>query len=89
MYLSNAMYDLAALPWLYDAGVFDAIEAAGVTEKFIMGTDFPILDSARYEKMLAASSLKDDSRMRIRNGNAAALLAKLKKSRKPHAGAIQ
>jgi len=77
LYLSNAMYDLAALPWLYDAPVLDAIEAAGVTEKFLMGTDFPILDSARYEKMLLVSSLKSDSKALIKSGNAAALLAGL------------
>ena len=77
LYLSNAMYDLAALPWLYDARVLDAMETTGVTEKFLMGTDFPILDSARYEKMLLASSLQNDSKARIRSGNAAALLARL------------
>ena len=78
LYLSNAMYDLAALPWLYDARVLDAIEAAGVTGKFLMGTDFPILDSTRYEKMFLASSLKDESKARIKSGNAASLLAYLK-----------
>jgi hypothetical protein len=50
LYLSNAMYDLAALPWLYGPRVLDAVEAAGVAGKFLMGTDFPILDSPRYEK---------------------------------------
>ena len=84
LYLSNAMYDLAALPWLYDARVLDVIETAGVTGKFLMGTDFPILDSARYEKMFLASSLQDESKARIKCGNAAsllALLAHLKKKR--------
>jgi len=77
LYLSNAMYDLAALPWLYGARVFDSIEAAGLTGKFLMGTDFPILDSARYEKMLSESSLTDESKALIRSGNAAALLDSL------------
>ena len=76
LYLANAMYDLAALPWLYDVPVLNAIEAAGVTGKFLMGTDFPILDSTRYEKMFLASSLKDDSL--VKRGNAALLLAHLK-----------
>ena len=78
LYLSNAMYDLAALPWLYEARVLNALETAGVTEKFLMGTDFPILDSSRYEKMFLASSLKDDLKERIKSGNATALLARLK-----------
>jgi predicted TIM-barrel fold metal-dependent hydrolase len=72
------MYDLAALPWLYDARVLEAIETAGVAGKFLMGTDFPVLDSTRYEKMFVESSLKDDSKARIKSGNAAALLANLK-----------
>jgi predicted TIM-barrel fold metal-dependent hydrolase len=77
LFLSNAMYDLAALPWLYGARVLDAAEAAGVAGKFLMGTDFPLLGSARYEKMFAESSLKEDSLQRIRSGNAASLLALL------------
>ena len=81
LYLSNAMYDLAALPWLYDAPVLDAMETAGVTGKFLMGTDFPILDSTRYEKMFLASSLSDDSKARIKSGNAVSLLAHLKSGR--------
>lgn len=78
LYLSNAMYDLAALPWLYGASIFDAIETAGVAGKFLMGTDFPILDSTRYEKMLLESSLTDESKMLIRSGNAIGLLDSLK-----------
>ena len=78
LYLSNATYDLAALPWLYDTRVLNAIEAVGMTDKFLMGTDFPILDTTRYESMLIASSLKDDSKTRIKSGNAAALLTHIK-----------
>jgi predicted TIM-barrel fold metal-dependent hydrolase len=78
LYLSNAMYDLAALPWLYDARVLDAIEAAGVAQKFLMGTDFPILDASRYEKMFLKSSMKDESKALVKRDNAASLLACLK-----------
>ncbi|WP_299077438.1 amidohydrolase family protein, partial [uncultured Fretibacterium sp.] len=41
--LTNARYDLAALPWLYEPAVLRTIVDAGVAHKFLMGTDFPIL----------------------------------------------
>ena len=77
--LSNAFYDLAALPWLYDARILKVIEAAGTADKFLMGTDFPLLDSSRYEKALAASGIAQDSIERIRRKNALGLLEKLRK----------
>ena len=40
LYLSNARYDLAALPWLYGPLVLKTIESAGVAHKFLMGTKF-------------------------------------------------
>ena len=46
LYLSNAWYDLAALPWLYEGTVLKAIQSAGVLDKFLFGTDFPILCSS-------------------------------------------
>jgi predicted TIM-barrel fold metal-dependent hydrolase len=80
LYLSNALYDLAALPWLYDARILKTIEAAGMEEKFLMGTDFPILDSSRYEKALSESGVGEETAERIRKGNARSLLNTLKTS---------
>jgi predicted TIM-barrel fold metal-dependent hydrolase len=74
LYLSNARYDLAALPWLYDARILRAIESAGLAGKFLMGTDYPLLDSARYKKMLAESGVGEETLERILYSNAAALL---------------
>jgi predicted TIM-barrel fold metal-dependent hydrolase len=79
LYLSNAFYDLAALPWLYDAQILKTIEAAGVANKFLMGTDFPILDSSRYKKAISESGIGEENAERIRKGNAHSLLKKLKK----------
>ena len=76
LHLSNAMYDLAALPWLYDAQILKVIEAAGVAGKFLMGTDYPLLDSSRYEKALAASGVAEETRQRIVRANALGLLGK-------------
>jgi predicted TIM-barrel fold metal-dependent hydrolase len=81
LYLSNAFYDLAALPWLYEPRILKAIEAAGVARKFLMGTDYPILDSSRYTKALQESGLSDETIEGIARGNAAALLADLKSGR--------
>ena len=74
LYLSNAWYDLAALPWLYDATVLEAARSAGVLHKFLMGTDFPILDSSRYERLFAASNLSAETKEAIARGNALRLL---------------
>ena len=79
LYLSNAMYDLAALPWLYEPAVLKTIESAGLSRKFLMGTDFPILDSSRYEKAFAGSGIDGDTKYRINCGNALSLLAELGK----------
>ena len=51
---------LAALLWLYEPVVLRTIVDAGVAHKFLMGTDFPILDSSRYERMFAASGIGED-----------------------------
>ncbi|MDR2175749.1 MAG: amidohydrolase [Synergistaceae bacterium] len=74
LYLSNALYDLAALPWLYEPRILKAIESAGLAGKFLMGTDYPILDSARYEKILLESGIGEETLERILRSNAASLL---------------
>lgn len=77
LYLSNARYDLAALPWLYEPAVLKTIESAGVAHKFLMGTDFPILDSSRYEKMFVASGIGAQTAERIARTNALEFLGSL------------
>lgn len=79
LYLSNAWYDLAALPWLYEGTVLKAIQSAGVLDKFLFGTDFPILCSQRYEKSFATSGLTETERERLVRSNALKLLQSLKK----------
>ena len=53
--LANAYYDLAALPWLYKPEILTAIKGAGLIEKFLFGSDFPILNPQRYEKIFTDS----------------------------------
>lgn len=49
--LTNAYYDLAALPWLYEPKILTAIKNTSVLNKFLFGTDFPILTATRYKKI--------------------------------------
>lgn len=57
--LANVSYDTAAWPWLYDARIIDAIFASGAGDKIMFGSDWPILDFKRYEKLVAASALTE------------------------------
>ncbi len=79
LYLSNVWYDLAAMPWLYRAPVLKTIESAGVAHKFLMGTDYPILDSSRYKKAMLESGVTSETMERINRGNAQELLLSLGK----------
>jgi len=81
LYLQNAWYDTAAWPFLYDASVMAAARAAGVTEKMLFGTDWPILDKSRFEKRLNACGLSDNERAALMGGNAASLLRSLAPAR--------
>lgn len=79
--LRNAWYDTAAWPYLYDANVMSAAQAAGVLPKMLYGTDWPILDRTRCEKRLAACGLSESERAALTGGNAVRLLDSLKASR--------
>ena len=80
LYLTHARYDLAALPWLYEPAVLRTIVGAGLTHKFLMGTDFPILDSSRYERMFADSGIGEEAAERIARLNALDFLSSLSPS---------
>lgn len=76
--LANAYYDLAALPLLYSGKILETIQSAGVIDKFLFGTDFPILDSSRYEKIFKSSSLNRETLERIKYSNGKNLLSRTK-----------
>ena len=71
--LSNAYYDTAAMPWLYNEKILDAIFAIGVGHKILFGSDWPILDFPRYEQLLKITTLKDEEKSMLLYENAAAL----------------
>ena len=74
VHLQNAWYDTAATPFLYGPEVLGSAIAAGVGRKILYGSDFPILNASRYEKMFRASGISDDWERCIKGENALELL---------------
>jgi hypothetical protein len=70
IYLQNAWYDTAAVPFLYDAKVFRAVLAAGVRHKILYGSDFPLLGMKRYRRMLDEAGLDVEDEAALLGGNA-------------------
>lgn len=73
--LSNAYYDTAAWPWLYGHKVIEGIFAAGVGSKILFGSDWPILEYGRYERLLSQTSLSQEQREMLLCGNTRDLLS--------------
>ena len=76
LYLSNAYYDTAAMPWLHSSDVLRAIFANGSGGKLLFGSDWPILDFPRYEKMIEAAKLTEGQKTALLGGNAEKLITK-------------
>ena len=72
--LANARYDTAAWPWLYGPSILDAIFAIGAGDKIMYGSDWPILNFSRFEKLLAGTGLSDEQKYAFLRGNAAKFL---------------
>lgn len=56
--LANAAYDTAAWVYLYGVEAVSAAFAAGVGEKILFGTDWPILNNRRFESRLNGLTLQ-------------------------------
>jgi predicted TIM-barrel fold metal-dependent hydrolase len=78
--LSNAYYDTAATPFLYGAKVFDAAAGAGVLDKILYGSDYPILSTERYIRLLEGSSLTEKNKEAVLKRNAERLLQGIRAS---------
>ncbi len=74
--LSNVYYDTAALPWLYGCEVIDAIFAIGAGHKLLFGSDWPILEFPRYQKLFAKTKLNEEQRTALLYENAKKLYRK-------------
>jgi hypothetical protein len=71
--LKNIWYDTAASPFLYDPGIYDLAAAAGVMDKVLLGTDFPLLTPDRYYQDMNNSNITGLQRELILGKNAALL----------------
>jgi len=72
--LKNIWYDTAASVFLYDASVYDMAASAGVIDKVLFGTDFPLLPPERYYKDLDNSTLTNAQKEMVLGGNAQSLI---------------
>lgn len=71
--LKNIWYDTAASPFLYDAQIYDAALKAGILDKVLLGTDYPLLPPKRYYDDLDASGLNTDQKSMVLGENARTL----------------
>jgi predicted TIM-barrel fold metal-dependent hydrolase len=54
--LADAYYDTSAVPYLYDTGIYRAVEATAGAGKLLFGSDYALLSPARYREGLEALS---------------------------------
>ncbi len=71
--LKNIWYDTAASPFLYDPQIYNIAVNAGVADKVLFGTDFPLLTPDRYYKDIDDSNVTPLQKKQILGKNAALL----------------
>lgn len=72
--LKNVYYDNAASPYLYKPQVYEAARSAGVLDKVVLGSDFPLLSPARYYREWSKTNLTEEEKMKINGENAYKIL---------------
>lgn len=73
--LKNVYYDTAAQPYLFENNVYETIKSAGLLDKILLGSDFPLIAPKKYLDILAASELEKEEIEKITGGNISRLLA--------------
>jgi uncharacterized protein len=71
---ANVYYDTAASPFLYDPQIYEIAARIVGAEKILFGSDYPLLQPARYFNALSPLNLTPADRQRICGVNAAGLL---------------
>ncbi len=71
--LKNIWYDTAASVYLYDPEIYDMAVWAGVIDKVLFGTDFPLLTPDRYYADMDKSAMNDLQKAQVLGKNALAL----------------
>ncbi|MFH1652041.1 MAG: amidohydrolase family protein [Chloroflexota bacterium] len=72
--LSNVYFDTAASPFLYQPGIYRAVNDIVGAEKILFGSDYPLLPPSRYFREIQAAALTDAARKLILGENARRLL---------------
>lgn len=72
--LKNIWYDTAASPFLYDADIYRVAKEAGVMDKILLGSDYPLLPPSRYYKDLNDSGISSRDKKKVMGENARALI---------------
>jgi hypothetical protein len=67
--LAGCLFDIAALPFLFKPEGLLAMARAAGPEKFVLGTDFPLLPPKRYYRLLEDSGLSQEEQAMILGGN--------------------
>jgi len=68
--LNNIWYDTAASLFLYGPQIYDMAKTAGVIDKVLFGTDYPLLSPDRYYDDLEKSGLSGEDKNKILGQNA-------------------
>ena len=63
--LRNVYYDTAAVPYLYQSQIYDTLQAAGISGKIIMGSDYPLLSPGKYLAQIKRSNLNVEEKTAI------------------------
>lgn len=71
--LENVWFDIAASPFLYTPAVYSMAVEAGLEDKVLFGTDFPLLNPNRYYRDIDQSKLTDEQKEKMYSKNASAL----------------
>jgi predicted TIM-barrel fold metal-dependent hydrolase len=71
--LKNIWYDTAASVFLYDPQIYNMAIEAGVIDKVLFGTDFPLLTPKRYYEDMDRSSMTKAHKAKVLGENAFAL----------------
>ncbi len=75
--LSNAWFDTAAWPYLYDSSVLTAAQAVGAGRQILYGSDWPILAKDRFVPLLEGAGVGSQVLVGLLGGNALELLKSL------------
>ena len=72
--LKNVWFDTAAAPYLYDPAIYKLVSDSGMIDKLLFGTDYPLLQPARYIKDIDESGISYIDKEKILRANAYSIL---------------